>query len=403
VDLVTTADADAAPSAFGQAEASLLADALEVDPARLSARTREPLGDGSVAGFDVRADGDELRYFVDTSRYPVSAETGLVLGSPQAPDARVWLHPADPHLPALPAAAFGHAAESLLGRLGIAAATGPALVAYRPGRRAVLRFSTASGVVWIKVVRPSRVERIVERHAQLGEAGVPVPPVLGWAPEGLIVIDDARGTAAPDVAWEPDRLLDAVDRVRTQIAGVALSGAVHGAAGRLPWYASQLKSARRGSLATRAALLVERLTSVCAAAPRTEMTVHGDLHFGQLFLDDEGAVATVIDVDTAGRGDPAEDSAAFVAHAVASALITVSPDGRERVWRLADAAHARWGGPTATPLAAVHLVGHAIGALDRGDRSMAQTLIHVAEAIVSGRTPSAVRPKSGLIDSFETT
>ena len=130
--------------------------------------------------------------------------------------------------------------------------------------------------------------------------------------------------------------------------------------------------------------------------------MHGDLHFGQLFLDEEGAVAAVIDVDTAGRGDPAEDSAAFVAHAVASALITVSPGGRERVWQLADAAHARWGGPTATPLTAVHLVGHAIGALDRGEGPMAQTLIRVAETIVGGRTPSAARPKSGLIDSFET-
>lgn len=399
---MTTAKADAAPIAFGQAEALLLADALGIDPVQLSARTREPLGGGSVAGFDVRADGEDLRYYVDTSRYSVTAETGLVLGNPASPDARVWLHPADPHLPALPAAAFGHAVESLLGRLGIAAVTSPALVAYRPGRRAVLRVPTDSDVVWIKVVRPSRVERIVARHSQLGAAEVPAPRVLGWAPDGLIVIEDARGVAAADVAWEPDRLLDAVDRLRAQLADVELSGSTQGAATRLPWYAEQLHTGGRRSVAEEAALLVERLASECAAAPRAEATVHGDLHFGQLFLDDEGAVAAVIDVDTAGRGDPAEDSAAFVAHAVASALITASPDGRERVWRLADAGLARWGGPVATPLTAVHLVGHAIGALDRGEDASAQTLIRVAEAIASGRAPSSARPKSGLMDSFET-
>ncbi len=287
----------------GHVEASLLAEALGLDVDLMAARTREPLGSGSVTGFDVTTDGSDLRYYVDTSRHPVEIETGLALGDPAAPEARVWLHPADPHLPALAPAAFGHAAEALLARLGIDARESPSLVAYRPGRRAVLRVATADGAVWIKIVRPSRVERIVELHRSLGDGGVPVPRVRGWSPEGLIVIDDARGLPAPDVEWDPDRLLDAVDALRADIARVPLDAPVQGAARRLAWYLSRLTANDAGDLERRAAPLVARLNDALPLAGRPDSTVHGDLHFGQLFLGPADAVTAVIDVDTAGRGD----------------------------------------------------------------------------------------------------
>ncbi|RZI83558.1 MAG: hypothetical protein EOO67_17240, partial [Microbacterium sp.] len=110
----------------------------------LRAFSREPLGTGTVTGFEIRhpagAGGPEIPdgavAYVDSSQLAVAHETGLVLEGV----ARVWIHPADPHLPALAPAAYGHAAEVLLGRLGIAAGTGaPQIVGYRPGRRAVLR------------------------------------------------------------------------------------------------------------------------------------------------------------------------------------------------------------------------------------------------------------------------
>jgi aminoglycoside phosphotransferase (APT) family kinase protein len=397
-----TSVADAALTASGRIEASLLAEALGLDAGYLVARTREPLGVGSVTGFDVRAEGRDLRYYVDTSRHPVDVETGLVLGDPTAPEARVWLHPADPHLPALAPAAFGHAAEALLARLGIVAQTAPALSAYRPGRRAVLRVATTDGAAWIKIVRPSRVERIVELHRSLGDGGVPVPQVRGWSPEGLVVIEDARGLPAPDVEWDPDRLLDAVDALRADLARVRLDTKVHGASGRLPWYLSRLTASDAGDLERCAASLVARLHDALPLAVRAESTVHGDLHFGQLFLGPGDAVTAVIDVDTAGRGDPAEDAAAFVAHAVASALITESPHGRRRVWCLADRAFARWGGDEGVRLlTAVHLVGHALGALDRGASAMAQTLIDVAEEVADGADRRPGDPKSGLTITFE--
>ena len=398
----TTEGPDDAPPAFGEVEASLLADAFGVDPSQIIARTREPLGAGSVAGFDVGADGERLRYYVDTSRSPVPSETGLALGDPASPDARVWLHPADPHLPALAPAAFGHAAAALLARLGIGAVDTPALVAYRPGRRAVVRVTTTEGAAWIKIVRPSRVQRIVETHTRLGGGGVPVPEVRGWASEGLIVIDDAHGVAAQHVRWDPDRLLDSVDGLRATLAETRLGVSVQGAATRLPWYASRLTPSD-GEIERRAASLIARLQAELSSLVPVEATVHGDLHFGQLFLDAGDAIAAVIDVDTAGRGDPAEDTAAFIAHAAASALITSTDEGRERVWQLADSAYARWGDDPATRLlAAVHLVGHAIGAMDRGESVMTQVLTSIAAAVADRAAPSSARPKSGLTHTLET-
>lgn len=417
----TSSPTDAAPAVFARAEAALLADALGLDPARVVARTCEPLGRGSVAGFDVGAtdtpsspgvgsEGEVLRYYVDTSRQPVDVETGLALGDPSAPEARVWLHPADPHLPALAAAAFGHAAEALLARLGIVAVASPVLIAYRPGRRAVLRISTEEGDTWIKVVRPSRVERIVGLHRVLRAGGVPVPAVRGWAPDGLIVIDDARGNAAPDVEWDPERLLDAVDDVRARLAHVpldepgALGCSSAGAARRLPWYRERLEAGPAGELAHQAASVVAVLERTFPLAGRPLTTVHGDLHFGQLFLDEQDAVTSVIDVDTAGVGDPAEDAAAFIAHAIASALLTTDPAGRRRVRRLADGALARWGGdPAVRPLSAVHLIGHALGTMDRGDAAMAKVLIGAADALTRTAGTTGRDPKRRLTITFERT
>lgn len=397
----TEPDAAAAPVAstnFASTEAALLAEALDVAPERIVAHSREPLGAGSVAGFEVHApDAEPLAYYVDTSRLPVQTETGLALGDLATPDARVWLHPADPHVPALSPAAFGGAAETLLARLGLSASGVPKVAAYRPGRRAVLRVDTESGRVWIKVVRPSRVERIVRTHEALRAGGVPVPAVLGWSPEGLLVIADATGTPATDFPWEPAAHLDAVDVLRSQLAGVPLERRAATAAGRMPWYAPRVAdslSAAGEDLARFERLGAQIDSGLPGLDGRDQVGVHGDLHYGQLFFsdtpDDGITITSVIDVDTAGIGDPAEDSAAFIGHAVASALITDQPDGAARVWSLADLAAQRWGADAATrSLTAIHLVGHALSAFDRADHGNALALLRAAEAVLEGHPPSA--------------
>ncbi|WJL96484.1 phosphotransferase [Microbacterium sp. ET2] len=348
-------------------EAELLRDALELAAdTPVALLSREPFGAGSIAGFEVTPAGSgPMTYFVDTSRRVVTQETGMLLGSPAAPECRIWAHPSDPYLPALAPAAFSHAAESLLARLGISATAPPRIVGYRAGRRAVLRVEARGGARWMKVVPPSRVNRIVATHRRLADAGIPMAHLVGWSPEGLIVLDQARGTAARDVVWHATTLLDAVDELRAALAAVPLDHAARvGLADRRDWYAARFREGADAARGARVAALLERVVRAWRDEdPRA--TIHGDLHFGQLFFDDEGAISGLIDVDTTGRGTPDDDAAAFIAHAVASAYLTAE-DRDERVWVLARSALARWGSDAVRARAATLLLGQVLAAQERG-------------------------------------
>lgn len=372
-------------------EAELLRDALDLavhTPVTLL--SREPFGDGAIAGFEVATPGAApLTYFVDTSRRVVSQETGMLLGSPTAPECRIWVHPADPYLPALAPAAFSQAAETLLARLGVVAMEPPRIVGYRAGRRAVLRVAVRGGVRWIKVVPPRRVERIVDTHRRLADAGLPMADLVGWSADGLVVFDQARGTGAPDVAWRPDALLDAVDGLRRALAAVPLAHAARvGLAERRDWYAARFREGADSAREARAARVADLLERVGRAWRDDEprKTIHGDLHFGQLFLDGGGGISGLIDVDTTGRGDPDDDAAAFIAHAVASAYLT--PEGRDaRVWELARGALARWGSGPVRARATTLLLGQVLGAQERGRDDAAADLLALAEGVLDPVRP----------------
>lgn len=359
----------------------MLASALDLTPNAIAFHSREPLGEGSVTGLRARIGEDELLYFLDTSALSVPAETGLATADGAI---RIWQHPADPHLPALAPVAFEHAAKTVLARLGITGDAVPEMVSYRPGRRAVLRVVSGDGPVWLKVVRPSRVEGIIRAGAAVAAAGLPVPHVHGWSDEGLIVMAGAVGTPAADVDWEPGDLLVQVDAAREVLAHADWRRRSTGILGRLAWY-----GARAGE--QEALLLTEAGTLIDASVKhRAEVVVHGDLHFGQIFLSD-GRISGIIDVDTLALGDPAEDPAAFLSHAIVSALLTEAPSA-DRVWSLADVAALRWGQDTRVrALAVIHLVGHAIAARERGEHERATAIAQVATALLRGSAPSTGR------------
>ncbi|MFV0373783.1 hypothetical protein [Microbacterium sp.] len=360
--------------------AVLVADAFEVDAGALRRLSQEPLGAGTVTGFRLP---DETIVYADTSGLPVPAETGWVAVG----EGRLWLHPADPHLPALAPAAFGHATAILLGRLGIRGVGSPQLVGYRPGRRAVLRVPVDGGTVWVKVVRPHRVEHLVTVHARLRDHGLPVPAVRGWSRDGLLVLDPASGTPAIESGADPEEVLDAVDRLRARLSGAPLADPARTSLrARAAWYADLLRRARPDLAAT----VTATAEAIAQAGPgRQAETIHGDLHLGQLFLGG-GDVTGLIDIDTAGVGDGADDSAAFVGHLVASEALTTRPAAAERARALVRAAWARWGSqPQVAELTAAHLLGHAVSA---DDAVRQQGLIAHARALVDGAEPFAADP-----------
>jgi hypothetical protein len=367
----------------------LAAEALELAPNALELISREPLGHGTVTGFRVAA-ADGAFAYVDASLLPVRAETGLV----QEGVARLWLHPADPHLPALAPAAYGNALAVLLARLGIEGGGAPVLVAYRPGRRAVLSVPADAATVWVKVVRPTRVARIVASHDVLGAAGIPVPPVRGWSPDGLLVLGAAAGMPALDADVAPERLLDEVDSLRAGLAGAPLAEPARTSVlARTPWYTERLAAALPSLGADLDGI---RAAAEHSGAGSATVGIHGDLHLGQLFVGPDGTITGVIDVDTAGRGDPADDGAAFIGHAVASAILTERVRDASGVWALADRAWERWGADAGVrPLTAVQLLGHAVAAVHTGEPVRARRLVRLAAMLVRGH-------KGPLMNAFET-
>ena len=404
------------PPAAVTPEESLLREALDL-AAQTDVRLigREPLGAGTVAGFEVHDSSDPLIYYVDTSRRAVERETGLAAAEATDPEVRVWLHPADPHLPALAPLAFAHAAETLLARLGMHALGVPEIVAYRPGRRAVLRVPTDAGDVWVKAVPPARAPRLAATHDVLSRAGIPLPELLGWSDRGVLALASAVGAPvaavlghagaagdAHEADVRADALLDEVDRLRSAFAGTALHAPARTRMRRrLEWYAERLAATEHpGRTATVRALRDRTL----ARWGRSESAViHGDLHFGQLFVDAGGAITGVIDVDTAGVGDPADDPAAFIAHAVASAVLTPQPRGAG-VWRLAERALARWAGDPGmgdrvAARTTTHLLGHALGAVEAGEADRAALLLGAADAVLTGDLAALSSTRDGADDA----
>ncbi len=334
----------------------------------------EPFGEGSIARFTIDAGEHAGDWFVDSSRQPVAHETGFVIRSRDgAAVARIWKHPLDPRLPALRTAVDPERLARISSAVGSDGEIEARVLAYRPGRRAVVRLTQHGVHLFVKVVRPGEAEDLAEIHRACRAAGVPAPEVVHWTPAGVVVVRDAVGTPGPVAASRmgAPQLLDAVDELREHLRSVRTRRIARASAGsRLDWHLRRLAADLPERAADARALLPVLVPHLRRAAPAT--VVHGDLHIGQLFLT-ERRISSVIDVDTAGLGDPADDTAAFIGHAIASA-VSNEVAGRAAdaalLQAIADEAADRWlGDPHAAALTAVHLVGHGIRAVDRSPQA----------------------------------
>jgi hypothetical protein len=317
------------------------------------------------------ADGRETREVLAAttgSRIPGGAAVleGAVDGAPVT--VGVWRWPLDPALPALSWAVSAAQVAARLETLGLAG--GPVrlrLRSYRPGRRAVVQVTTATGPLFLKVVRPGAVARMVERHAVL-DGAVPSPPVLATTGDGVVVLpglpgDPMRpivagnGRELPDAA-ELDRLLDALPPGLADVraAGRRMTG---DALARVGDHAAVL-----GMVAADLRPRLDALTTALAAADPGEhpaVPVHGDFYESQLLLDG-GRVVGLLDVDTAGRGHRIDDWANLLAHLVLLEQILPEPATARR-YRGALEAYVlrRWPAAQLRPRVAAVLVGLATG------------------------------------------
>ncbi|MFC7878647.1 phosphotransferase [Isoptericola sp. NPDC057391] len=315
----------------------------------------------------------------------------------------VWRHPHDPALPGLEA---GSTPDQVAQRLRASGGSAPLLsletVTYRPLRRAVLRARTSDGAAYVKVVRPTRVDDLVRRHALFAArpGGVAAPRVRSWSADGVVLLDEVPGESVVELvartpsadqpaAVDPAELL----RVATALprAGLALP--------RRPAWADR-SAHYLGALATvhgvdadRLARLRDAIDAVVAAGdPGPLVVTHGDLHAGNLLLEPTAGhrprVGAVLDVDTLGPGHLVDDLACAVAHL--AVLPTLDPRAYAGVGGLVERCLDVFGRAVEPALlrvrAAAVVVSLAAGAEDAG---VVEAFLGVAERLADQPTAQA--------------
>lgn len=261
----------------------------------------------------------------------------------------VWRWPFDPALPALAEMVTPHLAGA---RLGALVGDRPELevVAYRPTERAVVRARGPERDVYVKVLPPRSSSSVAARHERLVAGGVPAPRVLAGG-DGWIALESLAGTTLRDRLKGGMRPLPPAGRygeLLETLAEVDLGDAppVRSRLDDAPLHAAMLAAvspAARGRLSE----ITDRLATGDATR-RLTGTVHGDLHEGQLVVDDS-RVAGLIDVDDVGPGDRLDDVGTLIAHLRFRAMTSGDP----------------WIDEYAEEVRAVVTVGHDLAAVHR--------------------------------------
>ena len=350
----------------------------------------EALRNGFVSGHRVEfatAAGEVVTEIVYVEGNPPQREReGVVRITDGETTFDAWVYPKDPALPLLPASVFAHSAAVLLSRLSIASeGLTLQIVAYRPGKRAVIRMKTDTQEFYAKVVRPSKIAKIRQRHELWLNAKLPVPPVLGWAPDGLLILGALGGQSAAELACDPESLFESIRELTQRIANVPEEAPARDSLSRrVGWYVSRLVE-QEPQLSTLVVEIEKRVVAQLAAAddagPAASTTIHGDLHLGQLLLEPgTSEVVGLLDIDTGGRGDPADDAATLWAHSQVIAELHAQR-GEHNSARasssFADAVRVNWnrGGDPGFALrsgaiAATHFLGHAISGTIAAPRAL---------------------------------
>lgn len=359
----------------------------------------EPVNEGFIVGYScgVRTQQDAIErvtIYVNTSPTAVTDEHTVELTDAAGGRLTAWVYPQDPSLPSLPAVSYPEAAGVVLSKFGIAAdGASLRMESYRPGKRAVLRVDTATDSWFAKVVHPSLASTIHDLHERFLHAGVPVPRSLGFSDAGLVLLGALPGVPAIDVFERIDRprFARGLDELTQHIASVPVTiGARESLARRVEWYAERMEETSpvfARQTARLARVVHERYTATPVPRP---VTIHGDLHLGQIFVDeqDPSTITGILDIDTAGLGDPADDRGALFGHVVVSSIERApSVEAGRALAAFADELQAGWqGDQRVTAIAATHLLGHALANAGRNDdrgASAAQRLLERAEAVLA--------------------
>lgn len=275
-------------------------------------------GRRAIVRYNVTIEADDgstsANTFTAWTGRPIPAG-GLRLSSGSG-EVAVWRFPDDPWLPGLATAATPARTAALLGDIGLSdPAPIVAVRAYWPGRRAVFEVLSGDHRVFIKAVRPERVEALQRTHRALAEV-VPVPRSLGWSPQrGLVVLEALPGRSLAELLRRGDASLapDASDltALLDRIAQCDIPGEARPAAlARFDERADTLAVV----LPDLAPALDDLRAALSDTAAQSNITAHRDFHASQLMIHED--VVRLVDIDTVGRGARADDAAMFIAQVI---------------------------------------------------------------------------------------
>jgi aminoglycoside phosphotransferase len=325
------------PHAKGALTAGLRECGAGVDHVRLADVRVQPCGAVRVRYLaDLRrSDGSRTREtLVAATGESIPAGATVVAGEycGEPVEVGMWRFTRDPALPALRILEDPVRLADFFYAHGLGLAGRPTVVvrAYRPTQRAVLEVSDGRTRWFVKVVEPTAVAPLWMRHDVLA-ARLPVPPVLAETSDGIVVLPEATGMllrdrligdAAPGSAELPapeelEQLLDALpeDLMRMPSRRSMLQR-VRDSARVLRICAESdpaVPATLAAELASEATRLVDQVLTASPQPAETRVPVHGDFYHNQL-LSDGSQVTGVLDVDTAGPGERADEWATLIAY-----------------------------------------------------------------------------------------
>lgn len=270
------------------------------------------------------------------STVELSAEQRAGMGAVRAESPQgtlhLWVHPVDPELPGLllvepdgEKPAERAAPTELQVRLSRALGEQSTvqelqMLVLRPLRRAVYRAVVSSRrgqrVVYLKVVRPSRVAQLLQRHRCSG-----LIPGIADAGDGILILDQAPGLpltehlhrACPPAhvhPLNPRVAISALETLRPEALDLpARVPPAHRLAG-LAESAIAVGADRR-----RVQQLCAGIEAALRQPPGPLVPTHGDFHPANLFLDAAAEhPSALIDADTVGPGHRVDDLATMLGH-----------------------------------------------------------------------------------------
>jgi hypothetical protein len=272
--------------------------------------------------------------------------------------ARAFRFPDDPYLPGLPRAASAVEAQQLLSEY---ASLSPyrlkvETVRYRPGTRAVLRYTgtwksrrVGTMRLFARVMPPASLSRFMSAMELAGASGFAIPCVVAqWEQGGVVLLPEVRGDNVRELIStgtppEPSRVLDCLEKLwgsgfepgqgcsLNLIGGYRLAKDV---LSMLPANESYRPLLHRIS---------ESLDPFVSNWGPSALA-HNDFYDDQMILTPEGQLA-LVDYEEIGPGDPMLDVANMLAHLRWAARFGVAPERCEdyhRQFRSQALARFKW-------------------------------------------------------------